>query len=80
MKSERLFEYPSPIMRKNDLVKLGIPKGILEDAYYEKGQKLACKQNPSKRNSPILFDTAKLDAWLHKRISIGAKSRELHMT
>jgi hypothetical protein len=80
MKTEKLFEYPSPIMRKNDLVKLGIPKGILEDAYYEKGQKLACKQNPSKRNSPILFDTAKLDAWLHKRISIGAKSRELHMT
>ena len=77
---ERLYDYPAPVMRKNDLVKLGIPRGVLDDAYYEKGQRFASKQNPMKKNSPIIFDTAKLDAWLQKRISLGAKSREMHMT
>lgn len=80
MKTERLFDYPSPIMRKNDLVKLGIPKGVLEDAYYDKGQRFACKQNPCKKNSPIIYNTAGLDAWIRKRITLGAKSREMFMT
>ncbi len=76
---EKLYDYPSPIMRKNDLIRMGIPRSVLNDAYYEKGQRFASKQNPMKRNSPILYDTEKFDAWLRKRISLGAKSREMHM-
>lgn len=50
-------KYPKRIMRLNELVKLGYTREYLMKQYRIKGQKFAKKQDPMRRNSPIIFDT-----------------------
>ncbi len=44
-------------MRLGELVKLGYTKEYLMKQYRTKGQTFAKKQDPTRRNSPIIFDT-----------------------
>lgn len=55
--------YPKPFMRLQELYKMGVPKEFLFEAYRSKGQTFAQKINPSKQNSPIIFDTDGFEKW-----------------
>lgn len=50
-------KYPKRIMRLSELIKLGYSREYLMKQYRIKGQKFAKKQDPTCRNSPIIFDT-----------------------
>ncbi len=50
-------KYPKRIMRLSELEKLGYTKEYLMKQYRIRGQKFAKKQDPTRRNSPIIFDT-----------------------
>lgn len=53
---------------------LGFPKEYLMYAYRSRGQNFATKINPTKKNSPIIFDTARFDAWRLKDIKAQVTS------
>lgn len=50
-------KYPKRIMRLNELAAMGYSKEYLMAQYRKKGQKFAKKLDPSRSNSPIVFDT-----------------------
>jgi hypothetical protein len=62
------MEYPKQVMKIRELEKMGIPTRFLMDAYRSKDQRFAWKQDMTKRNSPILFDTAGLEEYRVKLI------------
>ena len=44
------MEYPKPVMKMGELVKMGFPRSFLDEAYRERGQGFA--QKGAKQNSP----------------------------
>ena len=59
--SEVNMEYPKPVMKMGELVKMGFPRSFLDEAYRERGQDFA--QKGAKKNSPIFFDTELFEKW-----------------
>lgn len=55
--------YPKPVMKKTELEKMGFTEDFLLYAYRRRGQTYAWKANPTKKNSPILFDTELFEKW-----------------
>jgi hypothetical protein len=51
------MQYAKPVMKISELKSMGFPEEYLLFAYRSKGQTFAWKMNPTKSNSPILFDT-----------------------
>lgn len=66
--------YPKPIMRLKQLKEMGIPESVLLRIYRTRGQKVAKKISPGKRNSPLIFDTAELDKALREEREIENRS------
>lgn len=56
------------LVRKTALIGI-YPLSFLQEAQYVKG--LACKMNPMKKNSPILFDVEKLEEYARKKLNKG---------
>ena len=46
--------FPQPIMRLKPLTEMGIPEATLMRIYRTRGQKVAKKISPGKRNSPLI--------------------------
>ena len=65
---EMMLKYPKPIMRKTELQGMGFPEECLMAAYHSRGQDFAHKINPTKKNSPIIFDTAGFERWRQNQI------------
>ncbi len=61
-------EFPKPYMRQSELEKMGIPRAMLTQAYRDPGQRFASKINPTKSNSPIVFETEGLKKWMELQI------------
>lgn len=55
------MEYPKPVMKMGELVKMGFTRSFLDEAYRERGQDFA--QKGAKKNSPIFFDTELFEKW-----------------
>lgn len=55
--------YPKAVMKATELEKMGFTREYLMYAFRFKGQKFAWKMNPTKINSPIVFDTEEFDKW-----------------
>lgn len=55
------MEYPKPVMKMGELVKMGFPRSFLDEAYRERGQDFA--QKGAKKNSQIFFDTELFEKW-----------------
>lgn len=55
------------IYRRSELVKMGYPQALLDRAYRMKGQRIACKINPMKRNSPLIFNIEELKKFIEKQ-------------
>ena len=47
--------FPQPVMRLKPLTEMGIPEATLMRIYRTRGQKVAKKISPGKRNSPLIF-------------------------
>ncbi|MCI8887970.1 MAG: hypothetical protein HFG70_07765 [Hungatella sp.] len=62
------MKYPKPIMRISELQKMGFPQEYLMYAYHSRNQNFASKSNPTKKNSPIFFDTEGFEMWRLKEI------------
>lgn len=62
------MKYPSPVMKLKELVQLGFPEEFLLNAYRTKGQDFAQKISPTKRNSPIIFDTEKFEEYRMRKL------------
>ena len=71
-----MAQYPKQIMRMSELMDLGFPEEYLLYAYRHPSQRFAGKMNPTKRNSPIIFDTEAFEAWRIKQIEMESKSME----
>ena len=61
-----MFTFPKPRMRLRELMAMGFSERELEAAYRANGQRFAHKLNPSKKNSPIVFDTDGLGKYFEK--------------
>lgn len=57
------MEYAKPVMKMSELKAMGFPDEFLMYAYRFKDQRFAWKMNPTKKNSPICFDTTEFDKW-----------------
>lgn len=62
------MKYPRQIMKISDLEQMGFPKEYLLRAYHSRGQTFATKMNPTKPNSPIIFNTEGFDQWMQQEI------------
>jgi hypothetical protein len=62
-------------MNLSELKKMGISESFLRKAYSDNRQTFAWKANPTKENSPILFDTSGLEEYRLQQIIIEKKSR-----
>ena len=67
-------EYPKPIMKKSELLAMGFPDEYLMYIYRTPGQKVAHKLNPTKKNSPLIFDTGALEQFRQNQIKIESQS------
>ena len=65
--SEVNMEYPKPVMKMGELVKMGFPRSFLDEAYRERGQDFA--QKGAKKNSPIFFDTELFEKWRVRKLA-----------
>ena len=61
------MEYPKPVMKMGELVKMGFPRSFLDEAYRERGQDFA--QKGAKKNSPIFFDTELFEKWRVRKLA-----------
>jgi len=64
--------YPKPTMRLRELVKGGYhSEKELEEIFFTPGQTMARKLSPSKKNSPIVYDTEKLAKHMEKQCRLS---------
>ncbi|MFR6280954.1 MAG: hypothetical protein ACLUKK_07210 [Lacrimispora saccharolytica] len=63
-----MLEFPKPVMKMAELTDMGIPKEYLLKAYRDRNQTFATKIDPTKRNSPIIFDTDGFKKWWLRQI------------
>ena len=66
------MDYPQPVMRLQELRRMGFSNKLLQEAYKSKGQTFAQKINPSapNGNSPIVFDTDGFEKWRIDRCKV----------
>lgn len=69
-----MIEFPKPIMKTAELVKMGFPEELLRRAYGDKNQTFASKINPAHANSPIVFDTHGFGIWWKNQVSAQVKA------
>lgn len=69
-----MIKFPKPIMRASELVSMGFPEEYLQVAYRDRNQTFASKINPTKKNSPIIYDTAGLSEWWKRQIQAQVRS------
>lgn len=70
------MKYPKPVMKKRELMDMGISRRFLERVSTEKGQTLAWHTNPLCEHSPLMFDTAELEKKRLSEIRLVEQSRQ----
>lgn len=65
------MNYPKPVMKATELEKMGFPREFLLYAFRRRGQTYAWKMNPTKINSPIVFDTGAFEKWRITQTGVG---------
>lgn len=68
--------YPKPIMKISELIEMGFTRDYLLGIYALPTQDFAWKQNATKRNSPIMFDTEKLEEYRLRQIKLEQKAKK----
>lgn len=62
------MEYPKEIMTIPELKKMGFTRTYLDRAFRSNSNDFATRVTPGKSKSPIMFDTAKFEAWRQREI------------
>lgn len=68
--------YPKPIMKISELIKMGFTRDYLLNIYALPTQDFAWKQNATKKNSPIMFETEKLEEYRQNQIKLEQQSKK----
>lgn len=68
--------YPKPIMKVSELIKMGYTRDYLLGIYALPTQDFAWKQNVTKKNSPIMFETAKLEEYRQNQIKLEQQTKK----
>lgn len=71
------MNYPKALMRKKEMISLGFPETYLDRAAASPGQSFAFKLDPSKKNSPYIFNTLGFEEWRKKDEELQAKARKM---
>ena len=71
--------YPKPIMKVSELIKMGYTRDYLLGIYALPTQDFAWKQNVTKKNSPIMFETAKLEEYRQNQIKLEQQTKKRHV-
>lgn len=74
-----MFTFAKQRMRLSELVAAGFSKTELKVAYRSRGQRFAYKMNPTKRNSPIIFDTAGLARYFENLAKAEDERRRMRL-
>lgn len=74
------MEYPKELMRKKELVGMGIPESYIDRAIAAPGQSFAVKINPLKKNSPYILNTKGFEEWRKKDAELQMNARKLSMS
>lgn len=64
------MEFEKKVMKISELKKIGFSEDYLLEIARHPNQDFAWKQNPGKINSPLLFDTDRLQKFLDKQIAV----------
>ena len=67
------MRYPKLVMRQSELLKEGFPEEFLRRAYKAGG--IAWKLDPTRANSPILYDTQALEKYRIDQMKIDNMTR-----
>lgn len=67
--------FPKKFMKVSEITALGFPRETLDRIYNEKGQTIAFKMNPEKKNSHIVFDTEGLIKRMEQEIRFERSMR-----
>lgn len=70
------LEYPKPIMKVSELIKMGYTRDYLLSIYALPTQDFAWKQNATKKNSPIMFETDKLEEYRQNQIKLEQQAKK----
>ena len=68
------MKFPKPVMRMSELINMGFPEEFLRRAYGDRNQNFATKIDPTKKNSPIIFDTEGFWIWWRKQTETQTKT------
>lgn len=68
--------YPKPIMKISELIKMGFTRDYLLGIYANPKQNFAWKQNATKKNSPIFFETERLEEWRQEQIKLEQQAKK----
>lgn len=71
----RLTLYPKPCMRLSELKQQGLSEVELLSAYTDNNQTFAKKVDPTKKNSPIMFETGGLEDYRLKQMATEKRAR-----
>lgn len=63
------MEYAKQVMRLSELKEMGFPEEYLLAAYRNPKQTFAWRINPSRKNSPIVFDTEEFEKYRQAGVS-----------
>lgn len=64
------IKFKKRFMKRSELIRMGIPKEMLDTAYRDPDQKFASKADPTKPNSTIVFDTDGFVQWWERNIRV----------
>ncbi len=62
------IKFEKKFMKRSEMIRLGIPKEMLDTAYRDPGQHFASKADPAKPNCTIVYDTEGFAKWWEKNI------------
>ncbi len=69
------MEFAKQFMRRSELIEMGFPEEMLDRAYGDAKQTFAVKMNPTKPNSPIIYDTTGLVKWWNRQVAMQKAMR-----
>ncbi len=76
-----MMNYPKKIMTRKALItQMGFTEAYLMRAFSTPGQTFAWRANPANKHSPILFDTAGLEAWRLEDCKMQERARKMRTT
>ena len=71
-----MITYPKPVMKTSELMKMGFGRDYLLTVYASPTQNFAWKQDATKKNSPIFFDTEGFEAYRQEQIKLEQQAKK----